>query len=1028
MVSWNNPRGTSQVGPTNPHLRLEIYRHGRPEVEDISDQITHVTWEESISAPWQSLSVTWKAPLRDSFTQVLPGDWVVLRMTAGGGYSSMLARVEKVDHGIASRSGTVVKDPSSFTAVGWWAFLHTVKIFSHAGLIGAEDTGTLMSIKSWAEALLPNVAAGLGGRLGEALTTLFRRLAAVHLPASLTGGKETLGELIPVVHSEELAQIFAPRRAQPHDPVDKIGKGFLPGRIASHLNNHEITVGEMLTGTFVPDSALIELFPSFERFAGNSFSRPPEENASSAPMSSAPQAYYERAAVKSSLAEKLGGWPSLVYRFKPFRTRPLQEVAGVWVKDKTDEAEQILDYITAGAFPQAVTKTVSKLPPSPQSEANERIASVLSNNFNKVTWNYVNARAIGHDQIRSFRCHSSDAKRVNAATFALSYDGSNGPWGQAELGIPLTYDEEIRRHGLRIARPTWPFTVDAGGVPPDFESPTNDTLGTDEKAEKVVNDLAGDLITYLRTICAQYLQFYKNNHLYGEGEVTINFRDAVLFGETEKETVGIRFFGIKPGEVISLDLSGKGAPYYAYAESVRHTFSIDTAAVLTGSTSISFSHGHFGVGQDTLASATKVPIKRVAEETAATPPPTQSPPQNPTTQQPTATQPCKGSPGVFPRGGQIIDNTDRDGNFTGLDPSKFPSWLKDWGVSRGFRGRYYLPDGSASAASSAYMSPWLNWQRIWVSTAIAYVIETYWRIRLPSARIKVLSSLRTSLRDDIAQNHTSGSAIDFAVVANTSMVWDYPIVRAENGAYFAAYSPDARQSWQVMPPELVKLIAQNNANLTTAGLRLHLQGVKVDPDGSPIIETTLPVLQTWAALSRLEAAKRIPGGAKGLYLNCGGYPDEDGTRRGSAIIGVPLGLGAFGINSKSPSGGVGFFDQGQPVNPGEPLGSSSGVHFDFRGSYGRLHYVREAGISLPERLSPAKYVWVNPNGKGPSTLKDTRNSRAASTFLQNFYPSVYTYYTSEGEGDPHLWSAEDERIPNVQQVLGQVPSCFWRGP
>lgn len=1026
MVSWNNPRGTSQSGPSNPHLRLEIYRHGRPEVEDISDHVTHVVWEESISSPWQSLSVTWKAPLRDSFTQVLAGDWVILRMVAGGGYSSMLARVEKVDHGIASRSGTVVKDPSSFTAVGWWAFLHTVKIFSHPGLLGADDTGTLLSLESWAQALLPNVSTGLVGRLGDALTALFQRLAAVHLPASLTGNRKTLGELIPVVHSEELAQTFAPRRAQPHDSVDKIGKGFLPGRIASHLNNHEITIGEMLSGTFVPDNALIELFPTFERFAPNSFARPPEENASSAPLSSAPGSFYAKAAVSSSLAEKLGGWPSLVYRFKPFRTRPLREVAGVWVKDKTDEAEQILDFITAGAFPKAIRSAVSKLPPSPQSEANDRIDGVLSDKFDKITWNYVNARAISQNQIRSFRCHSSDVKRVNAATFALSYDGSNGPWGQAELGIPLTYDEEIRRHGLRIVRPVWPFTVDTAQTQLD---PNSAEFGTDEaKEEKVAVEMAGDLITYLRTVCAQYLQFYKNNHLYGEGEVTINFRDAVLFGETETDTVGVRFFDIKPGEVISLDLTGDSAPYYAYAESVRHSFRVESMGVLSGNTSIQFSHGHFGVGEDTLAKATKVPVKRVAAGAAETEPAAVPPPVAPTTAPTTGSTPCKGSPAVFPRGGQVVDNTSQTSNFTSLDPSKFPSWLKDWGVSRGFKSRYYAQGGSASTGPAAYMSPWLNWQRIWVSTAIAYVIETYWRIRLPSARIKVLSSLRTSLRDDIAQNHTSGSAIDFAIVANTSMVWDYPIVRQENGAYFAAYSPDARQSWQVMPPELVKLIAQNNTDLTTAGLRLHLQGVKVNPDGSPIIETTLPVLQTWAALSRLEAAKRIPGGAKGLYLNCGGYPDEDGTRRGSAIIGVPLGLGAFGINSKSPSGGVGFFDQGQPVNPGEPLGSSSGVHFDFRGSYGRLHYVREAGISLPERLLPTKYVWVNPNGKGPSTLKDTRNSRAASTFLQNFYPSVYTYYTSEGEGDPHLGDAEDERIPNVQQVLGQVPSCFWRGP
>lgn len=928
MVNWNNPRGTSQVGPTNPHLRLEIYRHGRPEVEDISDQITHVTWEESISAPWQSLSVTWKAPLRDSFTQVLPGDWVVLRMTAGGGYSSMLARVEKVDHGIASRSGTVVKDPSSFTAVGWWAFLHTVKIFSHAGLIGAEDTGTLMSIKSWAEALLPNVAAGLGGRLGEALTTLFRRLAAVHLPASLTGGKETLGELIPVVHSEELAQIFAPRRAQPHDSVDKIGKGFLPGRIASHLNNHEITVGEMLTGTFVPDSALIELFPSFERFAGNSFSRPPEENASSAPMSSAPQAYYERAAVKSSLAEKLGGWPSLVYRFKPFRTRPLREVAGVWVKDKTDEAEQILDYITAGAFPGALRTAITRLPPSPQSEANDRIDAILSDNFDKVTWNYVNARAIGHDQIRSFRFHTSDSKRVNAATFALSYDGSNGPWGQAELGIPLTYDEEIRRHGLRIARPTWPFTVDTGTVPLG-PADGDESLGTDEKKEKVTSDLAGDLITYLRTICAQYLQFYKNNHLYGEGEAVINFRDAVLFGETDRDTVGVRFFDIKPGEVISLDLTGLGPLYYAYAESVRHTFNIDGSAILTGNTSISFSHGHYGIGQDTLAKATKVPIKRVASSEAdpAKSQPSGAPPRDPLNAARAAFMCDQGTAGGFPPGEQE-STPGSGGGDTGLDTAKFPDWLRSWGISRGFKPHQYNPEYYETPLAKIEPGVYgreLIWQRVWVATAVAFVIERYWQINYPTAQIKILDAQGRTLAIDPAQNHVSGAAIDFAV---------------------------------------------------------------------RIGQVTVPVLQTWACLRRLEQSARIPGGSKGLYLNCG-----------------PAGIK-----------GTAWEDAGASTVRGAPPGSAGGIHYDFRRSYGRRFYVNSEGKTIT--LVPTKYLWVNSRGTGQTDLRDVVNSLRASAFLKEFNPAIAEYYRTNGSDDPTLWSASHPNIPNVQQVLGQVPSCF----
>jgi len=207
-------------------------------------------------------------------------------------------------------------------------------------------------------------------------------------------------------------------------------------------------------------------------------------------------------------------------------------------------------------------------------------------------------------------------------------------------------------------------------------------------------------------------------------------------------------------------------------------------------------------------------------------------------------------------------------------------------------------------------------------------------------------------------------------------------------------------------------------------------------DGKP-----LPVLQTWSSLNRLSstgayglpAAKRIPLGGRGMYLNMS-----------------LLGLSGTGRNQAGRSSDV--------VGRGPyPLGGSSGVHYDYRGKFGfkltRASGDTWIGIDGVERGgATSTLVWiaagrpalsrspVNGDGRdefqmyaphinevnGTPNYAGDPDGSIVKSFLQTNAPDIWAYYTSLGAGDNTMF-AVGPSVPNVMQVLGQVESCFTSG-
>lgn len=897
---------------------IEIHRHGRLEVDrDITAFVTKAVWSRSLSAPWQSLSVTWKAPLGDSFSRVLPGDWLVFRVLSSSiQLGAMLCRVTKIRGGTQMAGATHISTPSSFEAVGWWAFLSKTKVFTPTGW--TESTGTLFSMKDWWEKIVATDVDIFQGRIGDSLARLFRVLAAVKLPESLTGGTPlTLGDVVPVVHNKETRDRFAANRVV--ESVD-IGGGP-PGYLAPTWVMSQASVGDFITGAYVPEPMLMELFPSFEPLAG----QPPSQ------QSFAGEALYEL----------LGGWETLIYRIKPFRTRPLRESAVAWAEYKHTETEkQMVQALAASALSpaRALARAATEAAEKFTAPTNTRVNLLTSAFFREVTWDYLKAVSIPLRMVRSFDAELNDERRLNCATIQLSLDGSETFTAWPQAGLPIRYDEEIRRHGLRLAMPHWTFTF-----PPKIEAPDDQM----SYADKISPNTSVDFLSYLRTIAAQYMQFYKNHHLYGEGSVSINFTEALNATEGADALRIDQVLKLKPGEILSIDFAKE--PYFAYTETIRHTFTVHDGGIESADTSISFSHGHFGVSDDVLSRAVEVPIN-------ATQPSGEVSPQGP------------GSPTVY--GGTPRAPVD-SGRFTcrdGRPAASFPqdyvfnylngppvgsldnpsaNWLVPWAVKRGVSPKYFnLSTERAGGISNPFDSRWVLdptrvGQRFHVAMACAFIVERYWRLQYPEARIKfvgggplIRNPVGAGLSRDPSQNHISGSAFDFAIYLTPTVV--------------------------------------------------------------------APVLQTWASLVRLGNAKRIPRGAVGLYLNAA--PDT-------------------GIK------GTAWEQAGLPAIRGQSPGSSSGTHYDFRGSYTRMSNPRRIpgyplhNATWPEFRSGTQYLWVNTDGLGTSDLVGP----AAIEFLTFKLPSVLAYYLTQGNLDTTLWSAESEFIPNTEQLLGNEESCFMEG-
>ena len=907
-----------------PSIDVTVHRHGQPALT-ITGSVVGMRWSHSISAPWQSLTVAWKAAVRDSFL-VSVGDWVVVRAGYGDdprkGPVLAWGHVDDVDGGATMQpNGALMSDTIQLKCSSWWGLLHTVNLYSVTGW--ADDIGTLLSMETWAKTITSVVEDYQVGSLSKAFQALLSKLAAVKLPSTMVPGypDATLGDLIPLVHDSDTRDLYAPERIV--ESVD-IGGG-LPNQLTSKIPSYESSVGELLSGTFVPEAMLIELFPSFERF-------PETEVVPQSPPTN------------PALAKFLGGWETLIYRIKPFRHTPLRESTVAYASyTHTDVEKAVADAMAAFnnattplSFLQAVSARNAATQGLPTRNSTWSLfvgdtTEILKNYFKDRTWGYTGIvdspsgpkdrkepypKWVDKPILRSISINRSDKSRVNASTLAIAPDPSAGSVDAVKtFGLPITYDEEIRRHGLRMLKPTWTFVVPAASVTP-APSATQTLLSPGQSVLKALSPTRdGNYLPYMRSICAQLMQFYKNGHLYATGTMQLNLLEAWRLDPTKShQTFFNKVLDLKAGHTMAVTMSGSDV-FYAYAESVEHNFTVQDGGIQTAATTVSYTRGHFGVEEDALANVA-VPMREVTAVSKAPPRTNRTRGGRP--------RPYGTYPAISCDMGEEVTAFPAD--RSSIDWSRVPDWLVDWGVSRGM---------SASAFSAASDVRY----NARVAAATACVIEYYWRQIDRNAVITIIPGtghLRQPLQGiDTYERHTSGAGIDFSILAP---------------AYLGGLA------WP-----------------------------------------RIPAFQSWGGLYRLVRAKRIPPGAKGLYLNISPstYHTVDPT--------IPQNAGVPSKHKRQPAG--------SPPYSLFPAGGSGGTHYDFSGAFGfeGLNY---------------NYVWADANGDGED---DWTYEGHHSVIFDKIGPYARDYFLHGGSGDAHLPEV-GLKVPNVMQVLGQVESCFAEEP
>jgi hypothetical protein len=604
--------------PNLPRITVKVLRHGRTEVDDLTDDVLKVEWFQSISAPWQSLTVTWKATVGDSFTRVMEGDWIDFRITSAsaqntGVLSAGLLHVDSTSGGIGvSPIGGVSTQPCVFKATSWWNFLSTVNIYSVLGW--TEDVGTVFSMPTWSKLISTVVTEYTAGALGKAFTDLFKQIVSkIKLPLNGTFNGQAISNILAdriwVVTDDALFN--AAWKYRPVESID-IGGGS-PTRIQSAMGAYENSVVDFFTGTFVPEPMLIELFPSFEPLAPQT-----------APGASGVQGSQSSSQNWGVTNEYFGGHHTLILRMKPFRDKPLREAAVAHVAYKHDEVERAYQWelsqlaADGNSNPDEATKAAANVRAQEaaaridylKTAANAKATELLDNAFEQVTWDYTTLTNIDTSLVRSMTWSRDDRNRINCSSIKLSFDEKSGIEGVLGAGLPITYDEEIARHGLRLSKPTWTYNLNISKKLRERALENKKRAAEGQKPlpiDPATSAEGGDWVTFMRTICAQFMQFYKNNHMYLKGTISLNLTEAIT-NEGISPVVD-KVLMLRHGEGFAMSLDRKLDVIYGYCETIGHTFSIRDGGIEAASTTIEYSRGHVGVSADALSRDTLVPLR-----------------------------------------------------------------------------------------------------------------------------------------------------------------------------------------------------------------------------------------------------------------------------------------------------------------------------------------------------------------------------------------------------------------------------------
>ena len=531
---------------------IEVHRH-REATRVLPDITTITSFSYSATANGsEGFNFTFKAPVSDHPTRVRVGDWVVLR--DGNLTVRAWGHVDSVTGGYAAReNGPIVTMPVTVSASSWLDMLQKCKLYVPKG--DTQTLGTMMFLFDWQAIWLEVLNTEYSGSIGAALTVLHRKVARVKLPESLGG--EFLGDAVPVVHNQQTQARWAPRRAI--DPVASCNAG---GVTQLRGDFFESSVRELYFSSFVPDSHLIELFPSLEDMGDGNYDAPTTSDVPS----------------DSALSRALGRRPVLIYRLRPFRTRALKDAAITFSNwNLNDDPDARLRAAAASLDPlriatEAVGATKARAAHEANNAAAQRQLGVLQKIFTEVTWDTSDPNRVVEvppRMVRKVVMNWSDDRRVNCTSINISADANNGLEAHHALALPITQPQSLVEHGCRVTKPNWPF---------------------------VFSRNHGDWYSYMRSVAAQLMQFEQNAHAMAQGTISLDYGDAVSVVEdpVKGQTVFSPQRPLPVGEILLLTAPAT-EHFYCYINAVSHEYTVRPNGADTASSTVQYTRGLYGM-------------------------------------------------------------------------------------------------------------------------------------------------------------------------------------------------------------------------------------------------------------------------------------------------------------------------------------------------------------------------------------------------------------------------------------------------
>lgn len=383
------------------------------QVVDVTRFVQSVSWMNAIKAPWESITVNMRIPLRHwndvipgprmtdgkrTWRQPRPGFWVVVKegqQAVAWGRASRIASGAAVGGGAQAHIQTM---PIQVQCTSWLDVVQKSRIFLSPGMKSGID-GFIYKFDTWGPHMVKLLESFSTKYPGELFDHLWAHLVRVWLPSTFGTDRDGLpflmGDQIPLVFDDISTSIYAPARAGQH--LDVVG--FAMNSAGSAIPHG--TLWDLFTSSFGADPNIVELFPSLEEMPSTAINT-------------------------KGIFKSLGVQPVLIYRLKPFLLEPISRSTS----QRVNPAAQITNAEALGLFQKPI-KRESGINPG----------------------TYVFSAA----DILRWSVAWSDDDRINATYVQTAVQPKTAIGMHGIFGTPQLWDDDIQQHGLRMYDADWPF-------------------------------------------------------------------------------------------------------------------------------------------------------------------------------------------------------------------------------------------------------------------------------------------------------------------------------------------------------------------------------------------------------------------------------------------------------------------------------------------------------------------------------------------------------------------------------------------